>query len=182
MNARTATFTHTWTNTRLETIQEQFHKLLLYGGIRPAAIDRLLTAVANNHVTAIAVFGTDASKKRVVEVVLQVDWDVSARLTLVTPNLESGLPGWQDGEAPEIRVAGYRFAEVVKALELKTSFWVRFTPEIIANETLHRELADRYGVAFRSNVPDWKSEPEQRTDGLIDLPELNIAMRRISEP
>lgn len=175
------TYTYTWTQTRLETIQDQFHSLFLYGGISQKAIDRVLQAVGNKDIDGAAIYGTDSSQKRVVEVELRVDWSISGRLTLTVPTIVGGLPGWQEKEAPEVRVAGSRFAQVAKSLSLKTSYWVSFTSEVRADDSRYRTLCTKYGVSYKATPPDWKTPPEERDENLLDLPEANIALRRAGE-
>ena len=141
------------TRTRLETIQEQVRYLLLYGGIDEADIDTLLVGVEKSQVEAIGVFAKDNSRSRIVEVELAIDWDVSAELTLSVPDIMGDLPGWRDRQAPEIRVVGKRFAEVVKRLGLKTSYWVRFTSSVRADDTLHKSLCEEYGLNYEFEAP-----------------------------
>lgn len=172
------TFTYTWTQTRLETVQDQFHSLMLYAGIKQSGIDHVLAAVGCKEIDALGIFGTDTSKLRVAEIELRVDWSISGRLTLTVPNISGGLPGWRDKEAPEVRVAGRRFAEVAKSMSLTTSYWVNFVPSIRADADRHRALCEKYGLAYKSSIPSWKSTPEERSETLLDLAEANIAIRR----
>lgn len=172
------TFTYTWTQTRLETIQDQFHSLMLYAGINQTGIDNVLAAVGNKEIDALGIYGVDGSRLRVAEIELRVDWSISGRLTLTMPNISGGLPGWREKEAPEVRVAGRRFAEVTRSMSLVTSYWVNFTAPIRANPAQHQVLCKKYGLAYGSSAPAWKSAPEQRSETLLDLPEANIAIRR----
>jgi hypothetical protein len=174
MNPRT--YTHTWTKTRLEAIQDQVHKLLLYAGIPGNHIETVLKGVEAQDFCAVAVYGKDADGLRIVEVVLTMDWSAHQKLTLVVPNIIGDLPGWQEDEAPEVRVAGYRFAEVVKKLELSTWFWARFTPAIKSDPPLYESMCQQYG--FTGKAPKWRDNPEMREDALIELPELTVEIRK----
>ncbi|MDQ7907647.1 hypothetical protein RB614_24295 [Phytohabitans sp. ZYX-F-186] len=174
--------TYTWTQTRLETVQDQFRYLLVYGSVDESKADKLLLGIHRQEFEAVGIFGTNASGQRVVEVELEVDWERHGLLTLSVPTLVGELPGWQERQAPEIRVAGRRFAEVVKLLELTTSFWVRFVPQVTEDPALHEQRCVFYGLGFRSGVPEWESTPEERTETFLDLGELDVTIRRASNP
>lgn len=89
------TYTYTWTQTRLETIQDQFRYLMTYAGFKGNNIDRLVDGVGERAVAAVGVYGCDSSGLRVIEVELRVDWERNAELTLTIPNISSGLSGWR---------------------------------------------------------------------------------------
>ena len=175
------TNTYTWTQNRLETVQDQFRYLLMYGDVSEADIDKALYGVGLKVVQGIGIFGTDASGMRVAEVELRVDWNVNAQLTLTVPTIVGGLPGWKERQAPEIRVAGRRFAEVSRNLGLQTNYWVRFVRAVVADRARHRQLCDELGVSFDRGAPAWKSTPDERSETLLDLGEANVYIRRAGD-
>lgn len=171
------TFTYTWTQTRLETIQDQYRFLLLYGGVAKAKADKIVEAVGKKVVAAVGIYGLNASGRRVAEVELRVNWDVSAKLTLTYPTIFSGLPGWTDKETPEIQVAGRRFAMLVREASLKTGHWVRFTPSVLANEPLHGKWRKHLGLG--GTLPAWEGTTKQQSGHpILDLQEANVFLRR----
>jgi len=174
------TFTYTWTQTRLETIQDQFRYLMTYAGYRGKNIDRLVDGVGERSVAAVGVYACDRSGKRVIEVELRVDWARNAELSLTVPTISSGLSGWDDKQAPEIKVAGRRFAETVKQMSLTTGFWVEAVKEIREDATKRAAWRGQLNVTGQS-PPAWKSPPEERNEGLLDLDEARIFMRRAGD-
>jgi hypothetical protein len=175
------TFTYTWTQTRLETIQDQFRYFMLYGNIDEESVETVVYGVGEKAVSAVGLYACDSSEKRVIEAELRVDWDLSAQLSLSVPTLGSGMTGWDDEkrQAPEIKVAGRRFAETAAKLQLTTQHWVRFVPAVTENPELHRQWCDSLGLWFGGTVPEWKEPPvELAPESLYDLPEAQISMRR----
>jgi hypothetical protein len=175
------TYTHTWTQTRLESIQDQFRYLLLYADISESHVDRVADGVAEEAIEAVGVYACDATGLRVVEVELKVDWSDHARLTLETPFIVSGLPGWKDHETPEMRVAGRRFAETVQEQELTTGWWIRLNGRIRQDSRRNEHWRTRLSMSGKS-APDWKGGGfEERTEKLLDLGESDVFIRRNRE-
>jgi hypothetical protein len=174
------TFTYTWTHTRLETIQDQFRYFMTYGNVDESKVDKVVYAVGEKAVQAVGLFGCDASGLRVIEAELRVDWDLSAELTLSIPNINSPT-GWLGTQAPEIKVAGRRFAQTAERLQLDIRFWVLFTPAVRNDATNHEAWCKHVGVLFGSVPPGWKVPPEDRAETLLDLPEVQVTMRRARE-
>lgn len=177
MSART--FTYTWTQTRLETIQDQFRYLLTYAGISGVDIDKIVHGVSQKVVQGVGVFGYDGTGLRVIEVELRVDWAVNAELTLSIPSITSGLSGWDDKQAPEVRVAGRRFADTAGRLGLSTNYWVAFIPSVTENSTLYADWKREMNLG--GTTPGWKSSPAERNEAFLDLPEASVFIRRASE-
>jgi hypothetical protein len=172
------TYAYTWTQTRLETIQDQFRYLLLYADIADAKIDQVVHAVGQKALQAVEIYGYDASGLRVVEVELRVDWELNAKLTLSAPTIRSGLPGWRARQAPEVRVAGRRFAEVAREEGLNTSYWVLLTPSIRRNEQNYSNWRKHLGLSH-GGVPGWKEGTStERSERLLDINEADIFIRR----
>jgi hypothetical protein len=174
------TFTYTWTHTRLETIQDQFRYFMTYGNVDESYVDKVVYAVGEKAVQAVGLYGRESSGPRVIEVELRVDWDLSAKLTLSIPNISSPT-GWVGTQAPEIKVAGRRFAQTAERLQLDTSFWILFTPAIRNDPENYKAWCDYVGVVFGSAPPDWKGPPEDRPETLLDLPEVHVTIRRAHE-
>ncbi|MBV9011133.1 MAG: hypothetical protein JO281_23055 [Pseudonocardiales bacterium] len=170
------TYTYTWTETRLETIQDQFRYLLTYGGINEGDIDKIVHGVSEKAIQAVGIYGCDRSGLRVIEVELRVDWALSAELTLTVPTITSGLSGWDGKQAPEVKVAGRRFATAAKELGLSKSYWVSFVQNVHSNSALHAEWRQKLGVG--GTTPAWKSPPGERNERFLDLEEASIYIRR----
>lgn len=173
------TFTYTWTQTRIETIQDQFRYLLIYGDIGETHIDRVMSAIGEKAIEAIGLYGKDSSGLRVIEIELQVDWARNAELTLTTPIITGGLPGWDSTQAPEVRVAGRRFAETVKSLGLSIGWWITLAPWVRNNSDLNSKWRSKLHMGGSS--PAWKSPPEERSENFLDISEATIIMRRASD-
>jgi hypothetical protein len=169
------TFTYTWTHTRLETIQDQFRYFMTYGNVRQSAIDDVVYGVGEKAVQAVGLFACDSSGLRVIEARLSVDWDLSAKLSLSIPTL-GGLTGWDGTQAPEVKVAGRRFAEAAERLQLNISFWVRLLITIRDDEKVYQSWCEKLGLA--GPPPDWKEPPEERAENLFDLPEVQVSILR----
>lgn len=173
------TFTYTWTHTRLETIQDQFRYFMTYGNVDDGYVEKVVYGIGEKAIQAVGLFACDSSGLRVIEAELRVDWELSAKLSLSIPNISSsGLTGWDGTQAPEIKVAGRRFAQTAERLQLAINFWVLFTPAVRASSSNHEAWCKRVGVAINNPPPNWKEQPEDRTDTLLDLREAQVTLRR----
>ncbi len=170
------TYTYTWAQTRVETIQDQFRYLLTYADVSESRIDQVVDAVGEKAVEAIGLFGCDNSNERIIEVELRVDWTLSAQLTLTMPTITGGLSGWDGRQAPEVRVAGRRFSDTARSLNLSTNFWIGLAHRIRNNEALHSEWKKRLNIG--GTVPPWKNPPKERSETFLDLNEASIYIRR----
>jgi hypothetical protein len=169
------TYTYTWTQTRLETIQDQFRYFMMFGGINSDYIDKIVYAVGEKAIETVALYAYEPSGLRVIEVQLTVDWKLSAELSLTIPTLKGGLSGWDDRTAPEVKVAGRRFQEAAERLQLKINSWIRFVRAIHDDEGDHERWKERLGLGGK--VPDWKEPPQmRRTDTLLDLSEVSVSI------
>jgi hypothetical protein len=173
------TYTYTWTQTRIETIQDQFRYLLIYGGIGEDHIERVLSALAEKAIVAVGLYGKDSSQLRVVEIELQVNWSLNAELTLTAPKISDGLPGWDGKQAPEVRVAGKRFAETVNNLALSVGWWIGLASWIETDTQLTAEWQRKLHMSGSS--PAWRSTPEERSESFLDINEATVFMRRASD-
>jgi hypothetical protein len=171
------TYTHTWTQTRLESIQDQFRFLLMYANIDESYIDKVVVAIAEKAVLSIGVYGCDSSGLKVVEMELRVDWTDHAQLTLETPFIVGGLPGWNDHESPELRVAGRRFAEAVRERDLTNGWWIALA-EVIANNPKQTRYWNKR-LSIDGIPPEWKGGGfSERGEKLLDLTEADIFLRK----
>jgi hypothetical protein len=173
------TYTYTWTQTRIETIQDQFRYLLIYGDIGEEHTERVLSALADKAIVSVGLYGKDSSQLRVVEIELQVDWSLNAELTLTVPKIAGGLPGWDGKQAPEVRVAGKRFAETVNNLGLSIGWWIGLASWIKADARLNAEWQRKLHMS--GNSPAWKSPPQERSESFLDINEATIFIRRASD-
>jgi hypothetical protein len=173
------TFTYTWTQTRIETIQDQFRYLLIYGDIGEEHIDRVVSAIGEKIIEGVGLYGRDSSRLRVIEIELQVDWARNAELTLTTPTISGGLPGWDSKQAPEVRVAGRRFAETVKSLGLSIGWWITLASWVQDDPILNSKWKSKLHMS--GSTPAWRNPPEERSENFLDIGEATIFMRRASE-
>lgn len=154
---------------------------MTYGNITESSVDKVVYGVGEKVIEAVGLYACDSSGLKVIEAELKVDWDLSATLSLSVPTITSGLSGWGDGkQAPEIKVAGRRFAQTAERLQLKVRFWVQFTRSISSDTETFKAWCARVGVAYGSHPPDWKVPPESRPETLMDLNEMEITLRRAS--
>jgi hypothetical protein len=175
------TYTYTWTQTRLETIQDQFRYFMTYGNVAEASVDKVVYGVGEKVIEAVGLYACDSSDLRVIEAELKVDWDLNATLSLSVPTITSGLSGWGDGkQAPELKVAGRRFAQTAERLQLKVRYWVQFTRAVWSNPETYKSWCTRAGVSYGSRPPEWKAAPESRPETLMDLSEMEVTLRRAS--
>lgn len=174
--ARPVTRTYTWTQTRLETIQDQFRYFMTYGNIRSSYMEDIVYAVGEKAVEAVGIYGTDASGMRVIEAQLCVDWERSSTLSLTVPTLTSGMSGWDERQAPEVKLVGRRFAEAADRLQLKTNFWVRFIRNVRVDSAQHEHWCERLGLS--GTAPAWRDPPQRIGENVFDLPELDVSILR----
>lgn len=173
MAATPRTYTYTWTQTRLETIQDQFRYFMMFGGVNSDYIDKIVYAVGEKAIETVALYAYESSGLRVIEIQLTVDWKLSAELSLTIPTLKGGLSGWDDRTAPEVKVAGRRFQEAAERLQLKINSWIRFVPTILGDQDEYERWKERLGLV--GTLPAWKEPPQMRkTDTLLDLSEVNV--------
>jgi hypothetical protein len=175
------TYTYTWTQTRLDTIQDQFRYFMTYGNIAEQSVDKVVYGVGEKVVEAVGLYACDSSQLKVIEAELKVDWDRNATLSLSVPTITSGLSGWGDGkQAPEIKVAGRRFAQTAERLQLGVRFWVQFTQSVWSNQETYKAWCSQLGLSAGSHPPGWKAPPENLPETLMDLNELEVTLRRAS--
>ncbi len=179
MAATPRTYTYTWTQTRLETIQDQYRYFMMYGGIAPKYIDKVTYAVGEKAIETVGLYAYEPSGLRVIEAQLTVDWKLSAELSLTIPTLKGGLSGWDDRTAPEVKVAGRRFQEAAERLQLKINYWIRFVQAILDDDDEHERWKEQLGLG--GTVPAWKEAPQTMTDALLDLPEASVSILRPGE-
>lgn len=172
------TRTYTTVKTRLESIEDQYAHFLQYGGLSDAQAEKILLGIRNKWLIAVGLYVVDASGRRVAEVELRVDWSRHGELVLVEPTIDLGLPGWSGTQSPEVKIAGRRFAQLAKELELPVTYWVRFEPALRADAARYNELCPKVGVVPNNAVPEWKTNPDERRDNLLDLAEAEVIIRR----
>jgi hypothetical protein len=170
------TYTYTWAQTRVETIQDQFRYLLTYANVSDSYIDRVVYGVGEKVVLAVGLYGYDHSGLRVIEVELRIDWTLNAELTLSVPTITGGLSGWDGKQAPEVKVAGRRFADTAKEMGLSTNFWVSFVRNVTSNPARHTHWKGE--LSLGGTTPRWKSPPKERSETFLDLGEASIYIRR----
>ena len=171
------TFTHTWAQTRLETLQDQFRYLLQYGGIKDDTIEKVLKGVADKTIAAVGVYGKDNSGARVVEVELRVDWGRHAELTLTVPTIHGGLPGWLDRQSPEVRVAGRRLATIIENQGLTVGWWIELAQAIRSDPPAKTKWEQHFSIS--GSAPKWKGGGyDERSERLIDMDEAETTIRR----
>jgi hypothetical protein len=172
------TFTFTETRTRAEAVVDQFDMFLQFAGIQERARTKLLAGVENRWLSAIGVYVLNRKGLRILEAEIKVDWDQHLGLARLFPTVRADLPGWEDGAAPEIRTIGRRFGQKANELGIKPTYWVRFNQSIRTNPARYRELCPKVGVVYNSSVPDWEAPPQGRMYKLLDLEEVNAAIRQ----
>lgn len=173
---RPVTRTYTWTQTRLETIQDQFRYFMTYGGIRSVYIDSVIYGVGEKAVEAVGIYGTDATALRVIEAQLKVDWERSATLSVTVPTLSGGMSGWDERQTPEVKQVGRRFADAADRLQATVSFWVQFVRGIRDDEQLYQAWCDRLGLS--ETAPEWRDPPQRIDENVFDVPELDVSILR----
>jgi hypothetical protein len=172
------TFTFTETRTRAEAVVDQFNMFLQYAGIQESARKKLLAGVENQWLSAIGVYVLNQKGLRILEAEIKVDWDQHLGLVHLFPTVRADLPGWEDGAAPEIRTIGRRFGQKANQLGIKPSYWVRFNQSIRTNPARYRQLCPKVGVVYNSSVPKWDAPPGEAWYGVLDLEEVNAALRQ----
>jgi hypothetical protein len=155
---------------------------MTYGNVTEKSVEKVVYGVGEKVIEAVGLFACDSSGLKVIEAELKVDWDLNATLSLSIPTITSGLSGWGDGrQAPEIKVAGRRFAQTAERLQLKVRFWVQFARSILSDPKTHEAWCARVGVTYGSRPPDWKATPDNLPETLMDLSEIEITLRRATE-
>jgi hypothetical protein len=176
MSSQTYTYSYTWVQTRAETIQDQFRYLLTYGDVCDADIEELVYGVSEKVVQAVGLYGYDASGLRVIEVELRVNWALSAELTLTVPTITSGLSGWDGKQAPEVKIAGRRFANTARELGLTSNYWVSLIRAVRNDSALYAQWKRELNLG--GTVPGWRNSPKVQDERFLDLGEANIYLRR----
>lgn len=173
----TYSYSYTTTRTRTEAVVDQFDIFLQYAGITDVKREQLLTAIENRWLEKVGVYLVDSAGKRILEVVVGIDWDAHADFAAISPHISTDLPGWEAGAAPEIRTLGRRFGTKAKELGQRPRHWVRFTAAIRADEQLHRRLCAEAGYQFRGGAPEWRNPPVRRDQmKILDLEEVDLSI------
>jgi len=171
------TYAYATTRTRTEAVVDQFDIFLQYAGVNEASRTKVLNAVQQRWLEKVGVYLTDDAGKRVLEVAVGIDWAAHADYAAISPYINTDLPGWESGAAPEIRTLGHRFGKKARESGQTPRHWVRFTAAIRADENRHRQLCDEAGYLFRGGVPAWRNPPARRDEmRILDLEEVNISI------
>ena len=156
---------------------DQFDMFLLYTGVKERSRDRILNAVQEKWITAVGVYLLNSDQERMLEAEVAVRWELYSDLVALEPTIRTDLAGWEKGAAPEIQVIGSRFGRKANQLGKRVHFWVRFTSEIRADPSLHRQLCEQTGVQYGWSVPKWESEPQTRSYTIDAVREVNVSLR-----
>lgn len=171
------TYSYTQTRTRTEAVVDQFDMFLHYAGVDETSRTKALNAVDQRWLEKVGVYLVDTAGKRVLEVVVGIDWQAHSDFAAVTPHVSTELPGWEHGASPEIRTLGRRFGGKAAALKQTPRHWVLFTKSIRADAALHRKLCEQAGYRYQGGVPEWRNPPVRRDNlRLLDLEEINISI------
>jgi hypothetical protein len=141
--------------------------------------ENIAYAVGERVVQAVGIYGSDDSGVRIIEVELRIDWTLNAELTLSVPTITGGLSGWDGKQAPEVKVAGRRFANAVREMGLSTHIWVRFIPNVKNDPALHSYWKRELNLG--GTIPRWRSSPRERSETFLDLNEVSVYIRRASD-
>lgn len=174
-----STYSHVRTTTRTEVIAEEFEIFLRYSGLATRYRDRILVGVKERWFSHVGVFLLSDREQRILEAEISVDWAQHAEFASLYPTIRTDLPGWEDGASPEIIVIGQRFGREAQKMGRDVHCWVRFTAEIGRNPDRHRSLCNEVGVVYKSTVPKWESDPEERSYTLADLNEMRTTYRHV---
>jgi hypothetical protein len=169
--------TYTETKTRTEAIVDQFDMFLLYAGIGTGPRKKLLVGVEKRWLDAIGVYLINSAGQRILEAEISISWQLHTDLTVLSPTIRTDLPGWDHGAAPEIQVIGSRFGKKAKEMGRQPYCWVLFTSEIRQDAARHKQLCPQVGVSYGTGVPDWTSNPNERSYTIDELSEVNVALR-----
>jgi len=179
--ARTRTYPYTTTKTRTEAVVDQFDIFLQYAGIGEPARVKLLDGVQERWLEVVAVYLCNEGRKRILEARVEIAWTMHSDYASISPTVNTDLPGWESGAAPEIRVIGHRFGQKARELNIVPNSWVLFTPSIRNNSTRHAELCAKVGVSMGHPVPEWQSKPTDRSMKIIDLDEVSVSIEEAGE-
>jgi hypothetical protein len=166
--------TYTYSYTRTEAVVDQVDIFLRYAGIHEANRGTLLIGVNNKWLAAIGVY-LEENGRRVLEAEISINWSLHSDNAELT--IDTDLPGWESGGAPEVIVFGRRFGQEAQRRGSTPGYWGLFTGEIRANPSQHRLLCEKVGLAYGQSPPAWKSEPHSRSLSLQDLAEVGVALR-----
>ena len=76
-----------------------------------------------------------------------------------------------------MRVAGRRFAEIVKSQGLDVGHWIELAPSVKGSQQLTENWNKRLRLA--GSVPAWEDgQFDERPEPFLDLSELEIKLRR----
>ncbi|MBH0776613.1 hypothetical protein [Nocardia bovistercoris] len=170
------TYAYAATRTRTEAVVDQFDIFLQYAGLPEADRTKVLDVVARRWIEKVGVYLLEAGK-RVLEVAVEIDWPRHDDFAAISPVINTDLPGWESGAAPEIRTLGHRFGGKARESGQTPQHWVLFTTEIRTDAELHRKRCTEAGYLYRGGVPDWRNAPVRRDNmQLLDLEEVNISI------
>ena len=167
-------YTYTHTYTRAQAVVDQVDVLFSEAGISERSRSPVCDAVNQRWVETVGLFLTKDGN-RVYEIEATISWSAYSD----QPNLSfsTDLPGWVGRGAPESTILGKRFAAVAAQESLAANFWVLFVKSIRDYHTQHKQLCEKVGVSYGSELPKWKQTPETRSLPLQDLREIGLSVR-----
>jgi len=174
----TYTRTHTYTKLRTEVVRDQFELFLRYTGMKEERREGLLEDIARFEVEAVAAYLV-RNDFRLVEVELEVDWDLHALLRRAEGDLfDTDLPGWENGGAPEVDQYARQMGRISKRFSLPIRHWIQVTGAVRSDPQRHRALCEELGFRFRSGVESWPAgKRADRRVPVQDASEMTIHRR-----
>jgi len=169
-----STYTYSYAYTRAQALVDQVEVLFTAAGIDKDATTKVCYGVDQKWLTAVGLY-LRRNGGRVYEVEARINW--SAHSDNASLDFSTDLPGWEGNASPEASILGSRFAAQAQTAGLEPHYWVRFTPAITGNPTLHSQLCPKVGVDYGRHPPGWAKTPTETTLRLQDLGEVGLAER-----
>lgn len=177
----TYTHTSTFTSTRIEVVAKQFERGLLSAGISQKRIDKILTSIKEQKLSAIGIYALDSDKKRVAEVEISVDWTKHRnQIKIYGDQFEYlGAINRNTGEAAEPKVYVNSLVQLAKENDFELGCWIRASDSVRKNSQDYKKLMKSLG--FGGEVEDWKSYPDEMSnETLLALEEMKVRLRGVS--
>ncbi len=171
------TNSYTYTRTRIGVLDDHFELFLKCSQMPKSNIEKLLKAVDNKELSAVAIYIEDDGY-RIAEVEFEIDWDEHQRMIGVYGiQFDTDLPGWDDGVSPEAYIAAQRLVKAAKQMRKPVLSWIRVSPSVRNNPATHKAVCDNLG--YGGPVPPWKNEPITQSRNVNYLSEAKVTQRSI---
>ena len=171
------THTYTYTKARSLVLDDHFELFLRCSEIDDETVVKMLEAAHNRELEAVGIY-IARQGYMIAEVEFCVDWDKHDEIIKAKgPEIDTYLPGWKKGIAPEAYISAQRLVQAAREQNLELSSWIRVTDRVWRDTSYQKRVCKNLG--YGGNVPEWLRTPNEKSRNIHYLEEATVTTREI---